>query len=131
MGIENVPQPPGIAKPKQLGGTLFPAMLWNRETGENKIFNAAGDVPEGWLNHHPKDPDPTKSDPKLATILMSRQEVVDALKNGGIPFAKNAPHAQLYDLLLIGVKDALTESKIAFDSASTDAKALLGLFPAS
>lgn len=134
MGIENVPRPPGIAQPKN--PTPFPALMWDAETGESKVFARAGDVPAGWLNHHPDDKDPAKQPPapiaeKPPVLPMTRKEVVQALKDGGIEFAANAPHAALYDLLLIGVKSALTEAQITFDPESTDAKALLGLFPAS
>jgi hypothetical protein len=34
----------------------YPAFRWHPETGEAKVFNSEGDVPEGWLHKHPEDP---------------------------------------------------------------------------
>lgn len=33
----------------------FPGMRWHPKTGENRIFQNAEDVPEGWLAYHPAD----------------------------------------------------------------------------
>lgn len=129
MSIENVVRVPSTATPKNLGGD-FPALKWDPETGECREFTKAGDVPAGWLNTHPNNlPKAEKVEP--APLPLSRKEVLKALKDGGIEFAASADHRSLYDLLLQSVKASLTEAGIAFDAESTDAKELLGLFPAS
>lgn len=31
----------------------YPAMKWHPKTGETRVFNAASDVPDGWIDTHP------------------------------------------------------------------------------
>jgi|GEM_PF-4803772 len=105
----------------------YPALKWHPETGECSLFNDAAEVPDGYLDVHPNNL--AKESEKAATLPMKRKAIIAALKSGSISFDPQADAATLYDLLLSGVKAALTEQELAFDAESDDAPALLALFP--
>lgn len=116
--------------------SAFPALRWDPETGEARQFDNEGDVPEGWLSYHPNDEAAAaaagakvEKTEVVEVLPLSREEIIAALTAGKISFKKNAKDKTLYELLLTSVKAALTEAKIEHDAASTDAKALLELFP--
>ena len=133
MGKENIPQPPGVAKPKVV--TEFPKYYWPPAGGEPIVAKSAGDVPAGYLPYNPADPERAAAakaaEADKPALPMSKSEVVTALKEGGIPHDKKASHESLYELLSNGVKSALTEAGVEFDATETDVKKLLGLFPTS
>lgn len=122
----------------------FPAMKWHPNTGESQVFKAAQDVPEGWLDHHPADPDyekeavgaAPKTPAKIATgsfpeaPVMSRDEIKTALDAAEIPYAKNAKDATLYDILLTSLRQHLAAQNVAFTD-DMNAKQLLALVPPS
>lgn len=120
---DNILPKPGVFSPK---GTFsaFPGMRWHPETGECKTFATAAEMPEGWLDCHP-----SSLPEKPADQAMTRKEITAALNDGGISFKPTASTASLYDLLVDSLKTALVTAEIYFDSASTDARALMGLFP--
>lgn len=121
------------------GDPNFPAMKWHPQTAENRIFHKAEDVPEGWLDTHPKNVTaaeevektaykPAVKAPAAKSIPMDRKEILAALADGGVTPAKNASNAQLYSQLQDALKLALTEMGKEFP-ADADAKALLELLP--
>lgn len=122
----------------------FPAMMFHPETGEGKVFKTAGEVPEGYLSFHPKDParkakdaleaakvvdaKPAAAVAKAVDIPMTRDEIIAALNSGGIPFDDNAKTRALHNQLRDAVHAALIEAKISYvDNAPT--KDLLALLP--
>jgi hypothetical protein len=111
--------------------TDFPAYFWNQDTGEQVLVTDADSIPAGCKPYHPKSADLAKppAEKPTAPLPMTKAEVVAHLKAGEVEHKTTASHASLYELLLTSVKAALAEAKIAFDPASTDAKALLELFP--
>lgn len=109
----------------------YPALKWDPATGEARRFDAAEEVPAGWLDH-PADPNaplPAPAPPAPAAQAMARTEMKAALDAGGIPYAKNAPDKTLYELLLASLKDHLTTAAVEFDPEA-DAPALLALVKA-
>lgn len=110
----------------------FPAMKWHPETGESGIFNSASEVPEGWLDHHPnaKEPIKEKEVVKPTGLPMTKAEIQDALKTGGISAPANASAKSLYDLLVTSLRDHLTEANVTFPETAT-APELLALVPKS
>lgn len=118
----------------------YPAYKWHPETGEQKLFTKAGDVPQGWLDTHPSNlseddkarlADAAKApeaQTKAAPLSLTRKEVVKALQDGGIQFDPAAKVDVLYAILTEAVKKFLTEAEVEFDPAA-DTKALLELLP--
>ena len=109
----------------------FPAMYWNPETSEPRVFDAPEDVPAGWLPHHPANapaaPPPAKPAPK-ASVPMTRAEIVAALDAGNVPYTSTTSDARLYKLLVSSLQTHLTEQGIKYP-ANADAFALLALVP--
>lgn len=114
----------------------FPAMMWKAD-GSSYVANSAGEVQPDSTPYHP-DSAPTPEVVKAAdlgakppkpTLPLTRKEVVKHLQDGGIDFAQNTPHAELYALLLESIKNALVAAEVPFDAESTDAPALLELLP--
>ena len=130
MSLDNVPKAPGVARPK--APAEYPKYFWS-PSGEQMVANSIGDVPAGYTPYSPLDTEraAAATGVKSAAEPMTKKEVVNALKEGGIAHDAAASHSSLYALLLSGVKTALTEANIAFNSDETDVKKLLGLFPAS
>lgn len=121
--------------PPPKGDPAYPAMMWHPETGENRIFNSADEVPEGWLDTHPNNKDAAEQRKAAAearnppaTLPLTRAEIVKALGDGGINFNPRAATKALYDQLLGELKKTLTEAGIAYEQEA-DAKTLLGLLP--
>lgn len=134
MSEANLIKAPGL--PVGDPSIKFPGMRWDPKTGENQTFQSAGDVPEGWIDHHPNDGEqgtpPKAARPAPADkveLPLTRKEIVEHLKAGGVAFTITAGTQALYDLLLASVQGALTEQKIEFDPAETNVVTLLGLFP--
>lgn len=103
----------------------FPAWFYNPETKEGQIFESADDVPEGWVDRldgepkvvgsKAKAPKAQKTEPTDDTS-MTRAEMIEALKNGGVEFKVTAKNAELHDLLKGKVMEVLTQRQIAFDA---------------
>lgn len=127
--IRHVTPPPGDPSVK------FPGQRWDPASGDTKVFQTAGDVPEGWLDHYPSDEE--KSDAKSAApkpaadaLPMTRAQVIDYLKAGTVPFQGNAGTKALYDLLVASLKEALAALPTPVTAPEgADAVALLDLFP--
>jgi hypothetical protein len=130
MGIENV-----ISTAKTLprgNPSPFPAMYW-RANGESYIANTGSEIEEGSTPYHP-DNAPAKaetpSEPqKAGAPTLTKEETILQLQAGQIEHDPALSHKKLYVLLLSGIKNALTAANIEHDATSTDAKALLELFP--
>lgn len=107
-----------IANPTK--ASQFPAMLWNQKTGESRVFERAEDVPAGYLDHYPTDAEKAEApEPASPNALpMTREEIIAALKQGGIKFKGNASAAVLYAQLTDAVHFALTEAKVEFNPES-------------
>jgi hypothetical protein len=120
---------------------FYPARKFDPKTGESQVFNAAADVPDGWLDH-PNAPETAhktlSADEKEAiaakeaeaaaeaALPMDRSKIVEALNLGEIPFKKKASTVVLYNLLRDSAMQALTDAGVAFDTNS-DAPTLLEL----
>jgi hypothetical protein len=79
----------------------FPALMWHPETGEASVFNSAEEIPEGYLDKHPKHAGDVK--PIVKTEL-SRSEIIAALRERGIEFAPATGTPKLYDLLVNAIE---------------------------
>lgn len=111
----------------------FPVMKWHPETGDCQIFHAAADVPEGWLDQHPKDPkgresadDADKSAKGADKLPMTKKAIVAALIAGNIEFAANGSAKDLYELLGSKLREHLTAQTIEIPEGA-DVPALLAL----
>lgn len=113
----------------------FPAWRYNPKTRQGQIFDNADDVPTGWVRRLPEEgedePVTTKAKPaaKQAAATgerepMTRQELMTALKGGGVTFKANAKNEELHDLLKGKVMEVLAQRDIAFD-ADADVRDLL------
>jgi hypothetical protein len=115
-----------VSEPKK-----FPGMRWHPITGENQIFQAESEVPEGYLNYHPANP-PEGVEKALETkpeaLPMTRKEIVKVLNDGGIIFDPKAKVPALYDLLVASLKAHLIASETAFPETATGPE-LLALVP--
>lgn len=113
-------------------GGDYPALKWHPETGESRLFDKAGDVPEGWLDTHPANLARVQADaaaaPKPVKLSLSRTEIQAALREGGIDHNIKASTKDLHDLLRERCIKHLTEGGIEFDAAA-DTKTLLELIP--
>lgn len=111
----------------------FPALFWKPD-GTSFTANSAADVAEGDTPYHPKNA-PVEADkveaapPVTGKPTLNKAETVAALASGGVEHDPAKSHKSLYELLLDSVKAALTEAKVEFDTASTDAKELLAKLP--
>lgn len=93
-------------------------MAWNPATGEAGVYDKDA-VPEGFLDHHPNDPekgtapaaaaDDVSKDPPL-----DRAELLDALKEGGVEHNPNATDRQLDAALKGALRKVLTARKIEY-----------------
>lgn len=117
--------------------TVEKVLRWDPKTGEAKEFEK-GNVPEGFLDHHPEDPayknKPEAEKPVVPVVekvkpTLNRKETIAALTHASVTFDEKATAVDLYSLLLTEVKAELVKANIEHDAASEDAKALLALFP--
>lgn len=114
----------------------YPAMKWHPQTAENRVFQKAGDVPEGWLDTHPANVDNvSKQEVEVtppavlkAPLDMTRKEIVAALTEGGITFDPASKVVVLYELLTAEVNRVLTEEGIEYDPTA-GTKKLLEILP--
>lgn len=103
----------------------FPARYWNPENGdEHVVANSSADVPEGWMDHHPANhekvmKEKAASAPKAAELSMTRDEAKAALDEGGVPYAKNAGHKALLELLDGKLRESLKGADIAFPAEAS------------
>lgn len=98
---------------------------WHPKTGEAKVFGEDETPPADWLDHHPNDPahaapepapepapkKPGKGEPKASEgddAAMTKAELTAALKAGGVMFPASATLAELNDLLVNALREALT-----------------------
>ncbi len=108
----------------------FPAFKWNPETGESQIFNAAHEVPGGWLDQHPSSTSAAEKETAKAdatgALPMTKAEIVEALKAGNIPFKAQSGAKALYDLLDTALRAHLAAEKITVpDGANVPALLIL------
>lgn len=109
----------------------FPAAYWHQETGERRVFERPEDLTDEWKDKHPNHNDGLPPPPPASIELgMTRDEVIAALVQGGIPFKKNAGTAALYKQLVEALQAFLFERKIEFPEKA-DAKELMALVPAA
>lgn len=94
-------------------------MGWDPKTGEKKVF----DTPEerdvaGWLDHHPKDEAKNATDQKPTNEdkdpPLSRAELLDALKKGGVKHNADATDKQLDNALKGALRKYLADKKVEF-----------------
>ena len=108
----------------------FPALFWNQETGEPVTVKDEASIPAGYKPYHPNSaPKAAAPAPATNALPLNKDEVLAALKEGGIPHNPAQSHGKLYNLLLAAVKAALDEAKVTYDAAETNVKALLALLP--
>jgi hypothetical protein len=75
-------------------------MIWHPETGENRTVNAAHEVPEGWLPHHPNDPNFVPAEPQPPPKpSVDRGMLITQLRRRGINFSPRASTKELEELL--------------------------------
>lgn len=91
-----------------------PTWRYDPKTGEGRVFTDVNAVPAGWVDSLDGSDDAQSGVP-ADLDGMSRKDITDALKVGGIKFAAKASDAELYDLLRNGVLKALVQNKIEHD----------------
>lgn len=124
-------------------------MRWNPVTGDSETFEDGQAVPEGYLDHHPDDPaykdapeaparrEPAKPKAAAATLpvddglesegALTRAEIIDALKEGGITVNPTGKRTDALDAILVeALQKALVTAKKDFP-AGANSKALLAL----
>ncbi len=106
--------------------TPFPAWYW-RADGVSYLANSDAEIEPGSTPYHPDNAPAAK--PKADALTLSKKETITQLKAGEIKHDPQASHADLYALLVAGIKNALSTANIEHDANSNDAKALLELFP--
>jgi hypothetical protein len=138
MSLANVIRPE--SKLPQYTHQDFPAMYWHAD-GTSYVAKSADEVIASTTPYHPEDKEraaaakaaqaaaKATAAAKGPSHTLTKAETIAQLQAGEIPHDPTASHKSLYELLLTGIKNALTEGKIEFDATSNDAKALLGLFP--
>lgn len=92
-------------------------LRWHPTTGESKVYGDDETPPDGWLDFHPADP--AKAPPKPPEIGMTKAEMTDALKAGGIAAPATATAAELAGLLTTALVNNLTMRKIDFPADAT------------
>lgn len=118
----------------------MPKLRWHPETGESQEFGPDDPVPEGWLPHHPLDdakvaaaaalePKPEEA-PKGKDVdpnaPLTKREVVEALKSGGLTFKADAKLPELTDQLVVALKAALDAGAVPY-APDANPRALLAL----
>jgi hypothetical protein len=104
---------------------------WDPETGEQKVFDSPeAREAEGWLDHHPLDEDKGGAGPGGGaddeSDDLTRDEIVAALKEGGIKHNARAATLTLLSTLDSSLRVALKAKGIAFEDA-TPTRDLLAL----
>lgn len=132
MSEDNLPRNPG--PPVGDASIKFPGQRWDPATGDTRVFQSAGDVPEGWIDRYPTPKEmsaaPKPSAPAPA-VPLTRAQIVDYLKAGSVPYAGNSGTKALYDLLVASLVEALAALPTpVIAPADADVTALLALFPA-
>lgn len=99
-------------------------LRWHPETGASQVFSDDETPPDGWLDHHPGDPN--KAQPKPSGVGMTKAEMADALKAGGITPPSTATAAELAEMLTEALVKNLAEREIPYapDSSLRDMLAL-------
>lgn len=99
----------------------MPRMHWHPKTGEMRIIGDEFEAPDGWLDHHPDDPAHQASAPpkKRRDDDLSREEVIDYLKSGGIAFKLDVPDDQLRSTLRDAFIAVLKARKVAAQPDAT------------
>jgi hypothetical protein len=115
----------------------FPGQRWDPATGDTRVFQEAGEVPEGWIDRYPTPEE--MADAKVAVkntavadaLPLTRAQITDYLKAGNVPYQGNASTRSLYDLLVASLKEALAALPTPVTAPEdADVPALLALFPA-
>lgn len=102
----------------------FPKQVYNPMTAEMIVAKSATDVPQGWIDHYPTEderdaankPDPDKASP------LSRDQLIAALKEGGISFKANASTKDLEGLLAESLRAVLVKrgAQVAINTTVVD-----------
>lgn len=92
-------------------------LRWHPTTGEPQVFKDDETPPDGWLTYHPADPE--KAPPKPPEIGMTKAEMIEALKGGGIAPPATATAAELAGLLTTALVSNLTMRKIEYPADAT------------
>lgn len=106
----------------------FPKMLWDAD-GNVHLCNGPADVDPSWTNYHPNDVEKAAAKAEKAAVVsavMSRDDIVAALNQGGVEFKKNAPTPALYKQLVAALRSELDQRGVQYP-ADADAPALLAL----
>jgi len=96
--------------PKPYTFSEYPKMVWDPETGEGFVAKGAYEVPDGYLDRHPKDPkhapvavaegaEAPSEFGALSVAEMDRRAVLDALRRRGASFNARASTDELRALL--------------------------------
>lgn len=132
----------------------YPAMRWDPATGESDVFQTEGDVPDGWLDHHPSDEAKGGAGLKAPVVqhaasggrrrggkaatkdvddlgsaddtLMTREEIVAALDEGKVRYNKEASDEDLLAQLVAALKGVLSKQGKPF-AGDASPRALLAL----
>ena len=110
----------------------FHAWRYDPKSGEGRIFTDPADVPRGWVDRVPDkldEPETPKSKADKAVddsadTTMTRNEIMTALKGGGVAFKATAKTSELHDLLKGKVMEVLAQRNVEFD-ANADVRDLL------
>lgn len=90
-------------------------MFWHPKTGEPKVFADNETQPPDWLDFHPRDPGKEAPKPPFGDTPMTKAELADALKAGGITYPSDATAATMSELLVTALRANLDQRQIAYD----------------
>lgn len=92
-------------------------LRWHPTTGESKVLGDDETAPDGWLDYHPADP--AKAPPKPPEIGMTKAEMTEALKAGGITPPTTATAAELAEMLTVALINNLNARNISHANGAT------------
>jgi hypothetical protein len=92
-------------------------MHWHPTTGEPKIFHDHETVPGDWLDYHPADvaKAPAQTQAPSGEKPMTKAELTEALKAGGIQFNTSDTAAVLAEKLVAALRTVLDIHKVPYD----------------
>lgn len=129
----------GDSKKKGIVHVSTACMGWNPKDGAKRVFASPEErEKEGWLDHHPLDEAKgggaakraPRRDDKSEDPPLSRDELITALKEGGVNFRESATDQQLDGALRGALRKALGQRNVEFD-AKDSTRALLAKLKAS
>lgn len=93
----------------------FPAMKWHPKTGESRVFTAAEDVPEGWIDTHPNNVI-AKDAPAPDELPLTKKQIKTELDAAGVTYPPTAGAKALYELLSDSLKTFCAENEIPYEA---------------